>query len=126
MMDNKSRSDLRQVLEDWERGIPVRVLRLGHGSHIRQDEVYGYVFALMKILIDETIGSHEAFLALCDISPPAAVIPGSSDPQPDLTDEELGAAHSLVWRVFHSGWDHALTGFPNAQYTSVERRKTAA
>jgi|SRR5580704_6459051 hypothetical protein len=128
--------EIREALEAWDRPKQwVRVVALGHPVHLvpgeneneparevphifRQKLVYAYVFEILRCVGTEV--DHGQFQALM----PKVLTRVSADPA--LSQEEREAAESFAWKVLRVGWNHALTGFPEQRYVTLQKVEAPA
>jgi hypothetical protein len=131
-MEERVKSELREVLADWQAGRPVRVIVLGHPVRVipgkknepatldrhvfRQSQVYDYVFVLLGLTLTY-LGSeplpapmtHDDFKMFCHPK--------------GLSVEEAEAAESIAWKAVLLGWRGALRGFADDRYFTLHREE---
>lgn len=128
-MQDLIQDELRRVLAVWNSGRQLRLVALGHSTHVvpahgneraheepivfRQKKAYGYVFAVIEGgLCSQSPESWEKFLQRCS---------EMEQVRGDLTREERAAAESLAWKAFCRGWNFAQSGFAAHRYVLIAR-----
>lgn len=111
--------DLRRMLEDWKDGKELRLLKLGHSRHFRQQRAYACAFAVISNFLESAAPIPETIEEVNMVAESIAL-------QLELTEEERGGATSFAWLALRNGWASTLAGHADHKYIMLTREAEAA